>query len=226
MVFADADLDRAVPGAGMGVFSNSGQVCCAGTRIFVERPIYDEFVERVSAFANGLRVGDSLDPQTQIGPLVSAQQLDRVTGYLDMGRAEGARADGRRPPGRRTGDLAERLLRRAHRLRRRARRHAGGPGGDLRPGRLRAAVRLVDEVAVRANDTPSAWPAASGPATSARRTAWRRRLQAGTVWVNTMLLIDPAVPFGGYKMSGWGREMGEHGLDEYLNVKSVWIDTE
>nr|MDT0664630.1 aldehyde dehydrogenase family protein [Micromonospora sp. DSM 115978] len=91
VVFADADLARAVPGAAMGVFTNSGQTCCAGTRIYVERAIYDEFVERVSAFAAGLRVGDSTDPETQIGPLVSAEQLDRVVGYLELGRVEGAR---------------------------------------------------------------------------------------------------------------------------------------
>jgi aldehyde dehydrogenase (NAD+) len=92
VIFADADLDLAVPGAGMGVFSNSGQVCCAGTRVFVERPIYEEFVARVSDFANSLVVGNSLDPSTQIGPIVSQDQLDRVAGYLDIGKNEGARA--------------------------------------------------------------------------------------------------------------------------------------
>jgi aldehyde dehydrogenase (NAD+) len=92
VIFADADLDAAVPGAGMGVFGNSGQVCCAGTRVFVQRPIYEEFVSRVSEFAAALKVGNSLDPATQIGPIVSQAQLDRVTGYLATGKAEGARA--------------------------------------------------------------------------------------------------------------------------------------
>jgi aldehyde dehydrogenase (NAD+) len=91
VIFADADLDAAVPGAGMGVFYNAGQVCVAGTRIFVERPIYEEFVDRVSALARSLKVGNSLDPETQIGPLISAKQLERVSGYLTIGRDEGAR---------------------------------------------------------------------------------------------------------------------------------------
>src|SRR6202049_4596431 len=92
IVFADADLDAAVPGAAMAVFANSGQICRAGTRLFVEQKVYDEFVDRVAAFGKGLRVGNELDPDTQIGPLVSEQQLDRVTGYLDVGRQEGAMA--------------------------------------------------------------------------------------------------------------------------------------
>jgi aldehyde dehydrogenase (NAD+) len=225
VVFADANLDRAVPGAGMGVFSNSGQVCCAGTRIFVERPVYHEFVERVSAFANGLRVGDSLDPQTQIGPVVSAQQLERVTGYLDVGREEGARttAGGHRVA---TGDLAKGYfvaptvfadVRDDMRV---AREEIFGPVACVLP------FDSLDEVVARSNDT--SYGLAGGVWTRDVGKAHRmaQALRAGTVWVNTMLLMDPAVPFGGYKMSGWGREMGEHGLDEYLNVKSVWIDTE
>jgi aldehyde dehydrogenase (NAD+) len=106
VVFADANLDAAVPGAAMGVFLNSGQVCCAGTRVFVERPIYEEFVAGVSDFADSLKVGNSLDPSTQIGPLVSQTQLERVTGYLDSGRSEGARttAGGERIS---EGDLAD-----------------------------------------------------------------------------------------------------------------------
>src|ERR1700733_1169527 len=92
IVFADADLEGAIPGAGMAVFANSGQICSAGTRLFVERRIYDEFVDRVAAFGSGLRVGNGVDPATQIGPLVSQQQLDRVTSYLDIGKQEGARA--------------------------------------------------------------------------------------------------------------------------------------
>ncbi|MGW1028542.1 aldehyde dehydrogenase family protein [Streptomyces sp. NPDC002577] len=225
VVFADADLSRAVPGAGMGVFSNSGQVCCAGTRIYVERPVYDEFVDRVSAFADNLKVGDSLAPETRIGPLVSAEQLDRVTGYLEVGREEGARttAGGSRIE---SGELAQgyfvapTVFADVQDDMRVAREEIFGPVACVLP------FDSLEEVAARSNAT--AYGLAGGIWTRDVGKAHRlaRELEAGTVWVNTMLLFDPAVPFGGYKMSGWGLEMGQHTLDEYLNVKSVWIDTD
>ena len=140
IVFADADLDAAVPGAAMAVFQNSGQICSAGTRLYVQRPVYDEFVAKVAAHARSLRVGDPLDPATQLGPVVSAEQLDRVTSYLALGKEQGRdRARGRRANHRRRA--RPRLFRGADRLRRRARRHAHRARGDLRPGAERAGVR-------------------------------------------------------------------------------------
>jgi aldehyde dehydrogenase (NAD+) len=224
VVFADADLSKAIPGAAMGVFANSGQVCCAGTRIYVERPIYDEFVTGVSEFAAALTVGNSLDPETKIGPLVSAEQLERVMGYVGVGRAEGARttAGGSRID---TDELAggyflePTVLADVEDTMRVAREEIFGPVACVLP------FDTLDEVAARSND--STFGLAGGIWTRDIGKAHRlaHQMHTGTVWVNTMLLLDPGVPFGGMKMSGWGREMGAEGLEEYLNVKSIWVNT-
>ncbi len=138
IVFADADLNQAVPGSGMAVFANSGQICSAGTRLFVERKIYDEFVGRVAEFGKTLRVGDGRDPETQVGPLVSEEQLKRVTGYLNIGRQEGARplSGGER--------LTDGALSKGYfvppTVFRCARRHAHRAGGDIWPGDLHHTV--------------------------------------------------------------------------------------
>jgi aldehyde dehydrogenase (NAD+) len=224
IVFADADIELAVPGAAMAVFANSGQICSAGTRLFVEQRIYDEFVDRVAQFGSGLRVGNGLDPETQIGPLVSEQQLERVTGYLSLGRQEGARAiaGGERLT---EGPLAQgyfvppTVFADVQDDMRIAKEEIFGPVLSA------IAFKDPDDLVRRANGTM--FGLGSGVWTRDVRKAhhFAKAIRAGSVWVNCYQAMDPAVPFGGYKMSGYGRESGPQHVEEYLNVKAVWIGT-
>jgi aldehyde dehydrogenase (NAD+) len=224
IVFADADLDQAVPGAAMAVFANSGQICSAGTRLFVEQKVYDEFVGRVADYGKRLQVGNGLDPNTQIGPLVSEQQLERVTGYFDVGAKEGARTltgggrltDGALAKGYFVPPTVFANVRDDMRI---AQEEIFGPVISAIP------FTDTDELIRRANAT--SFGLGSGVWTRDVSKAHRlaKAIRAGSVWVNCYQAMDPAVPFGGYKMSGYGRESGKQHLEEYLNVKAVWIKT-
>jgi aldehyde dehydrogenase (NAD+) len=190
----------------------------------VERRIYDEFVGRVAEFGSGLRVGNGLDPATQIGPLVSEQQFERVTSYLNIGKQEGARAlaggdrltqgsfaKGYFVPPTVFADVRDDM--------RIAQDEIFGPVLSAIP------FEDIDEVIRRGNATP--FGLGSGVWTRDVSKAHRlaKAIRAGSVWINCYQAMDPAVPFGGYKMSGYGRESGLQHLDEYLNVKAVWIKT-
>jgi aldehyde dehydrogenase (NAD+) len=220
IVFADAELEAAIPGAAMGVFQNSGQICSAGTRLFVQRPIYEEFVQRVAAYAKTLRVGDPLDSETQLGPVVSAEQLDRVSAYLALGKEQGARtlSGGQRIT---SGELARGYyvaptvfadVRDDMRI---AREEIFGPVISALP------FDTLEEVIPRAND--SSYGLGSGVWSKNVNTIHRvaKGLRTGTVWANCYQVMDPAIPFGGYKMSGFGRESGQEHMQEYLQTKAV-----
>src|ERR1700719_496040 len=224
IVFADADLETAVPGAGMAVFANSGQICSAGTRLFVERKVYDEFVGRVADFGKSLKVGNGLDPDTQIGPLVSEQQYERVTGYLSTGRQEGARpvtggqaltegpfAKGFFVPPTVFADVRDDM--------RIAQEEIFGPVISAIP------FTDVQEVIRRGNATHFGLGAGIWTRDVSKAHQVGKGLRAGSVWINCYQGMYPAVPFGGYKMSGYGRESGIQQMEEYLNVKAVWIRT-
>ena len=224
IVFADADLEQAVPGAAMAVFANSGQICSAGTRLFVEQKIYDEFVGRVAEYGKKLKVGNGIDPNTQIGPLVSEQQLDRVTGYLDVGRKEGAQAlaggaratEGALSKGYFVLPTVFANVRDDMRI---AQEEIFGPVISAIP------FTDTDELIRRANATTFGLGSGVWTRDVSKAHHLAKSIRAGSVWVNCYQAMDPAVPFGGYKMSGYGRESGKQHLEEYLNVKAVWVKT-
>jgi aldehyde dehydrogenase (NAD+) len=224
IVFDDANLELAVPGAAMAVFGNSGQSCSAGSRMFVQRGIYDAFVAEVASFARGLKLGDPLDPRTQLGPLVSQEQLDRVTGFLESGKAEGARAAAGGSRARGTdldsgyyveptvfADVADTM--------RIAREEIFGPVISAIPfGDAEEAVR-------RANASEYGLGGGVWTRSLSNIHTVSRGLRAGSVWVNCYQVMDPSMPFGGYKMSGFGRESGSEHIEEFLQTKSVWVET-
>ncbi|MFT4011871.1 MAG: aldehyde dehydrogenase family protein [Paracoccus sp. (in: a-proteobacteria)] len=225
IVCRDADIEKAVPVAAMAVFANSGQICIAGSRLFVAREIHDEFTARVADYAAKLRIGDGIQEGTEIGPIISARQARRVEGFLDKGRAEGARllSGGARLEGAAYEGghfIAPTVFAGVEDAMTIAREEIFGPVISALP------FDDLDEVVRRANDTP--YGLAAGVFTTHLGTAHKlaRRLKAGSVWVNMYHAIDPAVPFGGVKMSGYGREGGAEHLDEYLDTKAVWINTD
>jgi len=216
VVYADADLETAIPGAANAIFFNHGQCCAAGSRLFVEQSVYDDVVSGVADHAKSINVGPGLDPQTQMGPLVSQEQLDRVCGFLESGETEGAET---LAGGRRKGDrgyfVEPTVLAGTNPQMKVEAEEIFGPVVTVRP------FKDPSELVGDANST--AYGLAAGVWTTdlskAHRTA--KQIKAGTVWINCYNVFDAALPFGGYKESGWGREMGAEALELYTEVKSV-----
>lgn len=222
IVFADADLDAAARGAINAIFFNKGEVCCAGSRLLVEESVHDELLDKIVERAARLQPGDPLSPKTRLGPLVSEMQMNKVLRYVEEGKKEGATL--------RTGGARAEV--------------SNNNGFFVQPtvfddvdntmkiaqeeifGPVLAAIRFRDFNDVVGKSNASFYGLAAAVWTRDVKKAHQaaRALRAGTVWVNTYNVLDSASPFGGYKMSGFGRDLGVHALEQYTNIKSVWVN--
>ncbi len=222
IVFADSDIDNAVKGAITGIFYGKGEVCNAGSRLFIENKVKDDFTEKLVARAAKMRPADPLDPKTRLGAIVSQEQMQTVLGYIEAGKKDGAKlvAGGNRVS------------------------VDGGKGffieptifGDVKNDMTIAREEIfgpvlsvlsfddIDEVIEQANNNPYGLAAAVWTRDVKKAHSVSRRLKAGTVWINTYGLMDASLPFGGYKSSGFGRELGMHAIEHYTELKTVWLN--
>ncbi|MEJ7578117.1 MAG: aldehyde dehydrogenase family protein, partial [Pyrinomonadaceae bacterium] len=224
IVFADADINQAVSGAMMGIFYNQGQVCCAGSRVFLHERIKDEFLDRFKERASKVKVGDPMEQTTLMGPQVSEEQLNRVAAYVDVAREEGATvlAGGNRSN--LEGNLGKgfffqpTIFSEVHNTMRVAQEEIFGPVASV--------ITFSDEEDLirQANETIYGLSAGIWTKDITRAHRFAREIKAGTIWINTFNIMNAASPFGGYKQSGYGREMGRHALELYTQIKSVWVD--
>jgi aldehyde dehydrogenase (NAD+) len=218
IVFADSDVDAAAKGAFNGIFYGKGEVCNAGSRLLVEESIHDRLMEKLLDRARKLEPGDPLNPKTRLGALVSASQLDKVIGYIELGKKEGAAPI---LPGGRAGNtgffVKPAIFDAVDPAMRIAQEEIFGPVLAV------LTFRDVDELVEKANSTIYGLAAAVWTRDVAKAHKLVQRLQAGTVWINAYNMTATESPFGGYKQSGYGRELGKYGIDLYSQIKSVWV---
>ena len=224
IVFADADIEQAVNGAMMGIFFNQGQVCCAGSRLFLEAAVKDEFLDKLRTKAEKIKVGNPMDQGTMMGPQVSQEQLDRIKSYMEIGVGEGANvlAGGQPPqlePEFQNGYFFQpTILTDVKNEMRIAQEEIFGPVVSV------LTFEDEDELIKQANDTVYGLSAGLWTRDITRAHRFAKEVKAGVVWINTYNMFNAASPFGGYKQSGYGREMGKHALELYTQIKSVWVD--
>ena len=217
IILEDADLATAIPTAAHATFINAGQICIAGTRVYAHRSVFDRVVEGISEVARSMKLGAGTDPATQMGPLISGRQRERVLGYVESGIADGAEvAAGGTAVGGRGYFFAPTVLTNTRPDMRVVREEIFGPVITVMP------FDDLDGVVRDANDSDYGLAASIWTGSLDRAHGLARRLQAGSIWLNSHLMVDDAVPFGGYKQSGWGRENGYDGIKEYLQTKAVF----
>jgi aldehyde dehydrogenase (NAD+) len=222
IVFADSDIDSAVKGAITGIFYGKGEVCNAGSRLFIESKVRDEFLEKLAARAKKMQPADPLDPKTRMGAIVSQEQMQTVLGYIEAGKKEGAKliAGGNRVSvdGGKGFFIEPTIFGNVNNNMRIAQEEIFGP--------VLATLSFddIDQVIAQANNNPYGLASAVWTRDVKKAHLVSRQLRAGTVWINTYGLMDAALPFGGYKSSGFGRELGMNAIDHYTEVKTVWMN--
>jgi aldehyde dehydrogenase (NAD+) len=218
IIFADADLDAAAAGAHFGLYFNQGQCCCAGSRVFVEEKIHDAFIDKVASLNKSRKLGDPLDPATEQGPQVDQAQFDKILKFIDLGKQQGAKCvTGGQRFGSRGFYIEPTLFDNVREDMDIAKHEIFGPVMSVIP------FQSTEDMIAKANNTHFGLAAAIWTRDVARAHRFAQQVKAGTVWVNCYDVLDTAAPFGGYKMSGMGRELGEEGLKAYLETKTVTV---
>ncbi len=218
IVFADSDLDAAARGAIRGIFFNQGEVCCAGSRLFVEKPVHDKFLDIVKGYAEKLVQGDPLNPKTQMGAQVSKEQFDKILGYIAAGKKDGATCVTGGAPGASRGYFVKpTIFDNVTDSMRIAQEEIFGPVVST------LTFSSEEEIAQRANQTIYGLSAGIWTRDIGKAHRLAKEIKAGTIWMNCYNCFDAASPFGGFKQSGFGRELGKHALELYTQIKSVWV---